>query len=311
VLWTVDVPVGISDRSVLDSGGWVAANALMAVIQLAGLLLVLALTRPWARRVPVWLLLVPVWIGTGLLFQVAVGAVLAALFSPAPPASTGGSDFGGIQPWVYVMVYAAFAGQGVALAIAFGCHVRARWSRLLGQPAGEVLARRTARMRSWPEDHLVPTAEAVAALSVAVAFVCGYWAAGGTFGLSDAQSHLTLGMQASRVAGAVTAALGLLALAGRWGSRTRFWLPAALTWLGSGALVAFDGLTLALNKLFALFGTDAALSAWSLIDTVLVIKVVIGMLAAAVGAVAVNAATRDDQKPADDLHPPAASAAHR
>jgi hypothetical protein len=48
VVWTLDLPVGISDRSVLDSGGWVAGNALMTVLQLAGLLLVLALTRrPW------------------------------------------------------------------------------------------------------------------------------------------------------------------------------------------------------------------------------------------------------------------------
>lgn len=45
VLWTVGVPVGITDLSVLDSDAWVAANGLMAVIQLAGLVLVLALSR--------------------------------------------------------------------------------------------------------------------------------------------------------------------------------------------------------------------------------------------------------------------------
>ena len=52
------------------------------------------------------------------------------------------TDLGGIQPWVYVMVYAAFAGQGAALAIAFACHVRARWGRLLGERTDEVLADR-------------------------------------------------------------------------------------------------------------------------------------------------------------------------
>jgi hypothetical protein len=40
VVWTVDLPVGITDRSVLHSSGWVAANGLMAVVQLVGLLLV-------------------------------------------------------------------------------------------------------------------------------------------------------------------------------------------------------------------------------------------------------------------------------
>jgi hypothetical protein len=35
------VPVGIDDRSVLDRNDWVVGNALMTVVQLAGLLLVL------------------------------------------------------------------------------------------------------------------------------------------------------------------------------------------------------------------------------------------------------------------------------
>ncbi len=88
VVWTLGMPVGITDRSLLDSKGRVAENALMAVIQLAGLLLVLALIQPWARRVPAWLLLFPVWVGTGLLFQVSVGAVLVGLFSPPSQASS-------------------------------------------------------------------------------------------------------------------------------------------------------------------------------------------------------------------------------
>jgi hypothetical protein len=154
VFWKVDIPVGITDRSVLDSNDWVTGNALMAVIQLAGLLLVLALTRPWARRVPTWLVLFPVWVGTGLLFQVVVGAVLVGASSASSQASSGSTDFGGFQPWVFAIVYPSFAGQGAALAIAFACHVRARWGRVLGERTGEVVARRTARVRSWPEHHL-------------------------------------------------------------------------------------------------------------------------------------------------------------
>jgi len=132
VVWTLGIPVGISDRSVLDSSGWVAGNALMAGIELAGLLLVLALVWPRARRLPAWLLLFPVWVGTGLLFEVVVGAALMGLFSPAAEASGESTDLGGFQPWVFVLVYSSFAGQGVALAIAFACHVRARWGWLLG-----------------------------------------------------------------------------------------------------------------------------------------------------------------------------------
>jgi hypothetical protein len=297
VAWTVGTPVGITDRSVLDSKGWAAENAVMAVIQLVGLALVLALTRPWARRVPAWLLLFPVWVGTGLLFEVVVGAVLVGVFSPASQASSGGTDFGGFQPWVFVMVYSAFAGQGVALAIAFACHVRARWGRLLGELTGEVVARRTVRVRSWPENHLAEMAEAVAVMAVAVAVFSWYWAAGGSFGLSGAKPGPSWGLQASGVAGAVVAVVGLLGLAGRWGHQMRFWLPAALIWVGSGALAAFDGLNLVLDQVLLMFGTDASEPGWSLNDTALVIKVVIGVLAAAVGALAVTAAAKDSKKP--------------
>jgi hypothetical protein len=293
VAWTVGLPVGITDRSVLHSHGWAAANALMAAIELAGLLLVLALTRPWARRVPAWLLLFPVWVGTGLLFHVVVGAALAGLSSAASHAS--GGSLGGFQPWVFVMVYASFAGQGAALAIAFACYVRARWGRLLGERTGEVAARRAARARSWPDNHLPGMAQAVAGMAVAAAAVFCYWAVGGSFGLSAAQPHPSWALQASRAAGAVIAVAGLLGLAGRWGHQTRFWLPVALAWVGSGSLAAFDGLELMLNQLFLMFGTGASGSGWSLADTVLVIEVVIGVSCAAVGALALTAAAKDDR----------------
>jgi hypothetical protein len=298
VVWTVGVPLGITDRSMLDRSGWMAENALMAVIQLIGLALVLALTRDWARRLPASLVLFPAWVGTGLLFQVGVGAVLAALFAPMSQASS--ADTGGIRPWVFVIVSSSFAVQGAALALAFACHVRARWGRLLRMRTGEVVATRTAGVRSWSESHLTQTAEAIAATAVGVALVCGYWAVGGSFGLSGSQPHPSLAMQASRAAGAVTAAVGLLGLAGRWGAHTRLWLPAALTWLGSGALAAFDGLALGLNELFFVLGVGAAQPGWSPADTVVVIKVLIGVLAAAVGVLAVTAAARTISTPGAD-----------
>ena len=180
VVWALDLPVGIADRSVLDSNGWVAGNAVMAVIELAGLLLVLALVRPAARRLPAWLLLFPVWVGTGLLFEIVVGAALAGLFSATSQASSGPADSGGFEPWVFVLVYSSFAGQGIALAIAFASHVRARWGRLLGERTGDVVERRASRLRSWPETHLNEVAKALAAMAVAVGVVCAYWAAGGS-----------------------------------------------------------------------------------------------------------------------------------
>jgi hypothetical protein len=155
----------------------------MAVVQLVAVVLVLALVRPWSRRVPTWLLLFPVRVGTGLRFQVVVGsAIFVGLSSTASRES--GTDNGGIAPWVYAVVYASFAVQGVALAIAFGCRVRARWGRMLGERTSDVLARPAAG--SWLQSHLAELAEIVAVMALIV--------------------------QASRAVGAVVAAAGLLGL---------------------------------------------------------------------------------------------------
>jgi hypothetical protein len=173
---------------------------------------VLALVRPWSHKAPAWLLLFPVWVGTGLLFEIIVGAVLA-MFSLPTQTSSGTSDLGSFQAWVFVVVYSSFAGQGIALALAlaFACHVRARWGWLLHQRTGEVLARRPSRLRSWPEDHLSAIAEALAAMAAIVAVACLYWAAGGTLGLSEARPHPTWALEAAGMVGALVAMLGLLA----------------------------------------------------------------------------------------------------
>jgi hypothetical protein len=243
--------------------------------------------------VPAWLLLLPVWVGIGLLFEVAVGAVLVGVVSASSQASSGSTDLGGIQPWVFVMVYASFAGQGVALAIAFACHVRDRWGWLLGQRTGEVVARAQARARWWPEEHLVGIAEAVAGMAVGVALVCGYWAAGGSFGVSGTTLDKTWALHASGAVGAVIAAAGLLGLAGRWGRQSALWVPVALTWVGAGAMAALDGLKLVL---FLGLRPDADEASWGVTDTVLVSKVAIGLVAVGVLALVVAAAAHDNQR---------------
>ena len=225
LVWTLDQPVGVTDRSQLHSSEWVAGNAVMAVVQLAAVVLVLALVRPWSRRVPTWLLLFPVWVGTGLLFQVVVGRH-TSWACPRPRRRTPAARTPGRDPsWVYVVVYSAFAGQGVALAIAFACHVRARWGRMLGERTGDVLARRPQPDRGW---RITSTglAEAVAVMAPRR---CRLRLLGGrrlVRALRSATARL-LGMQASRAVGAVIATAGLLGLAGRWGHQSRFWLPVA------------------------------------------------------------------------------------
>ena len=131
-------------------------------------------------------------------------------------------------------------------------------------------------------------AEAGAGLAVAVAAVFCYWAAGARSG-SPARSRPRPG-RCRRPGQSVLSSPwpGSLGLACRRGPRIRSGLPAALAWIGSGTLAAFDGL-----ELFLTFGTGLSGSGWSLTDTVLVIEVAIGVLCAAVGALAVTAAVKD------------------
>ena len=114
----------------------------------------------------------------------------------------------------------------------------------------------------------------------------------GSHGLSDARAHDTAGMQASRAAGALVAAAGVLCLAGRWGRERPLWLPAALTWIGSGAFVVFDALTVLVNRLVYLFASPPPEADWAPIDTVLVVKVLVGILVGVVGALAISPGLR-------------------
>jgi hypothetical protein len=63
-------------------------------------------------------------------------------------------------------------------------------------------------------------------------------------------------------------------------------------------LAAFDGFNLVLNQLFLVFATDASEPGWHLTETVLAIKVVVGVSAAAVGALAVTVVAKGKQSPA-------------
>jgi len=119
--------------------------------------------------------------------------------------------------------------------------------------------------------------------------VCGYWAVGGSTGASGARPDPPWTLQVAGMVSAVVAAVGLLGLAGRWGGHARLWVPVALTWVGSGAMAAFDGLLLVF---FLVFGADVSDVGWGPTDVVLLIKVLIGGLAAVVGAFALTAAAR-------------------
>lgn len=101
-------------------------NLVTLAMELVAVLLALALVDPRGRRLPAAVVLVPLWVGSGLLAPIALGlpfGLLAQGVSGGSPAPTDN----GLQGWVYILVYGGFLVQAVALGSAFVLHARARW----------------------------------------------------------------------------------------------------------------------------------------------------------------------------------------
>jgi hypothetical protein len=105
---------------------YVVGNLVTVAMALVAVSLVLALTLPWGRRVPGWLLAAPAGVAAGLLAPIAVGLpvglVLQALVGGAPA-----PDDDGLAGWVYAVVYGGFVLQAVGILTAFWWHARERW----------------------------------------------------------------------------------------------------------------------------------------------------------------------------------------
>ncbi|NEE28586.1 hypothetical protein G3M53_24405, partial [Streptomyces sp. SID7982] len=81
--------------------------------------LALLLTRPWGLRVPAWLLVLPMWVASGLLLPIMtafpVQLVVRLLGGGGGRPVGEGSSEPFLDPWVFGVVYGGFIVQGVAL----------------------------------------------------------------------------------------------------------------------------------------------------------------------------------------------------
>jgi hypothetical protein len=243
-LWVSGTMVGVPEGSPARGPDFVGPNIVTGLMDVVAILVALAFTHRWGRRLPAWLVLAPIWVGTGLLIpaacEVANGAAAAAITGGRAVSLAGGL----VDPWTYVVVYTSFGLQALLLTTAFALYARARWADLL-DPAGSVAGPGPTR----GVQVVLAAAGAGAAGAVAAAHLVMAFGTQGAF--TDAyQPGWEYTARSGEVANAAIAALAVAGIrvmirrpdAGR---RTPVWVAVALTWTGSGAMFAYALLSLA------------------------------------------------------------------
>lgn len=228
VLWLTGSPVGVTDPALMDDSTMYGMNVLTFGMDAVALVLALGFTMRWGMRLPAWLVLLPLWVGTGLLGVIVVTTPLGLLLEGAALFDVGGP----IEPWVYVMVYGGFIGQGVGLMAAFVLYARDRWPAVFTTTAEapyQSLTRPFQRVVAWG--------------SLLVAAVIGgvrfSWAFGGDAGLPPeaAAAMTSAGALQQGIKGLLAVAAGAaLVVLVRANARRPFWQPLVVAWLGSGSL---------------------------------------------------------------------------
>jgi hypothetical protein len=229
-VWIAGGDLGVKGTATtkMHSGSVIAANVLTSGMELVGLLIALAFTCSWGMRVPAWLVLVPVWVGTGLLAPFVLGLPLGLAVQAVAGGAPAPDDHGnGLHAWVFVVVYGGFFSQGIALLTAFVLHARVRWADLFEM--------RTRDLRDGPTRTLqVLLANGAAVIGAGYGIVHLAWAFGGTPGFTTAAQRTFVGIMAPL---AFLGAAGALALVHRRGP-DRLLPSLVATWSGAGAMFA-------------------------------------------------------------------------
>jgi hypothetical protein len=237
VAWLTGSSVGSATgpgAASLHDGRHTVGNVATLAMELVAVILAIALAHRRGEKLPAAVVLIPVWVGTGLLAPIALalplGIVAQAIVggSPAPAGN-------GLHGWVYAVVYGGFVVQAAALLTAFVLHARVRWA--------DLLRLRTLDLQPGPTPRRLAGAGAVAAVVYAVANLA--WAVAGES--LAAPSNFDTAAQKS-----LFVSTGLLALGGADAVRRlvqrrsirqlaesdRLWAPITLGWVGSSVTFA-------------------------------------------------------------------------
>ena len=236
VAWLSGSTAGVTDPALLADPAIVVANAVTFAMDLVVIGLALALTSRWGDRLPTWLVLLPMWVGTGFLVPMVV-SIAPATAVQMLTSEPGPAPF---EPWLQPVVYAGFAWQGVFLVAAFVGHAVRRWS-------GVVTAAAPPHPPLVPLLRVIVTGGCVMAASSALLHLL--------LGLG-AGSAVALGVEAVNAALAVAGAAGVVALL-RAGPSAR-WAGVAAAWTGSAAMFSWGLYTVVVRMTTPALAGDSA-----------------------------------------------------
>lgn len=235
--WLMGGRLGLNDPEFGHSTAMVVANAMTLAFEIVAIALAVAFVAPWGRRLPAAVVLVPMWVGCGLLggvLTLVATVLIMALAGIELPGLTGGSSAAvpPIDGWVFMVVYLAFSLLGVCLISGFALYARDRWLRPGGFLSSMSEARSMSVSRRWAAFGLagVTLVSTVGAGLVSTNSIMGAAIETGRYG----------------VWGLLTA-LGLVALGSRRPGRLPVAWPASVVFVGSGALAAWGLYSLVLE----------------------------------------------------------------
>jgi hypothetical protein len=283
VAWASGSRIGIPDGSSLleHHTSMIIGSLESALLDSVVVVLALLLTQPWGRRTPVWLLVIPAWVATGLLSPIVVGYPLqlgARLLGATAAPSGGPAARPLLHEWVFTVVYTGFIAQALALGALFVLYAGSRWGHLwtggisaLAQPGPtRGVQRATALMAS-----------VVMVLPMTTHLL---WATGWTRGLTATQtadrSSDFYVLESAYAMFAVMTVTGLLLLASPRVGTLPLRLPLSLAFVGSAALACWGGYLM----LTALMNSDPSQRISELMNVTYAMQILAGTLVFTMGA---------------------------
>ncbi|MQY33352.1 hypothetical protein SRB17_13130 [Streptomyces sp. RB17] len=228
--WIAGSHLGIPDGSPLLEHrlALALANGLTVLMDAAVVVLALLLTRPWGRRVPAWLLAVPMWLAMGLLAPIMVDFPLQLVLHGGGGGHSAGKPF--LADWVFAVVYGGFIAQGLALGALFTGYARERWGLLW-----------RGRVRELPAGG-APRAQGRTAVAAALlALFPGALRLLRACGAASPDGSGDRSLQCVYLLFLAAAVLGAWQLAYRRGRALPVAVPLALAWTGSAAVACWGG----------------------------------------------------------------------